>query len=74
MSLAENFSFSLPRRLLKPAALARSFREHWRNPIQASVEMNASFNDSPRGLLQVGSAFLQISRLVTNLGKEVRRA
>ena len=39
MSFAENLSFSFPRRLLKPTVLARSFREHWRNPIQASVEM-----------------------------------
>ena len=73
MSFAENLSFSISRRLLKPAELIQAFREHWRNPIQASVEMNASFSDSPRGLLQVGSAFLQVPRLVTKLGRELRR-
>jgi hypothetical protein len=73
MSFAENFSFSLPRRLLKPSALVRSFREHWRNPIQASVEMNASFTDGPRGLFQFGSLFLRVPEFVRYFGREIRR-
>jgi hypothetical protein len=73
MSFAENFSFSLPRRLLKPAALATSFREHWRNPIQASVEMNASFTDAPRGLIQFGSLFLRLPEFFRYFGHEIRR-
>lgn len=73
MSFAENLSFSLPRRLLNPAALVRSFREHWRNPIQASVEMNAWFGESPRGLLQVGSIFLRFPDFVRYFGREIRR-
>lgn len=73
MSFAENLSFSVPRRLLKPAALARSFREHWRNPVQASVEMNAWFNESPRALLQFGSFFLRAPEFVRYFGREIRR-
>jgi len=73
MSFAENLSFSLPRRLLKPAALMRAMREHWRNPIQASVEMNAWFDESPRPLLQFGSAFLRIPEFARFLGQEIRR-
>jgi hypothetical protein len=73
MSSAENLSFSFPRRLLKPTALARSFREHWRNPIQASVEMNAWFNEFPRGLLQFSSVFLRIPEFVRYFGREIRR-
>ena len=73
MSFAENLSFSLPRRLLKPAALFRTMREHWRNPIQASVEMNAWFNESPRPLLQFGSAFLRIPEFARFFGQEIRR-
>ena len=73
MSFAETLSFSLPRRLLKPTALARSLREHWRNPIQASVEMNASFSDTPRGLLQFGSLFLRLPDFVKYFGREIRR-
>lgn len=72
MSFAENLSFSLPRKLLKPAALAQSFREHWRNPIQASVEMNAWFNESPRALLQFGSVFLRIPEFLKYFGREIR--
>ena len=73
MSFAQNLSFSFPRRLLKPAALARSFREHWRNPIQASVEMNASFSKTPRGLLQFISLFLRFPDFVKYFGREIRR-
>lgn len=73
MSHAQRLSLSFPRRLLKPAALLSALREHWRNPIQASVEMNAWFNNSPRGLLQLSSVFLHIPRFVRNFGQEVRR-
>lgn len=73
MSFAENLSFSTPRGLLKPAELARSFREHWRNPIQASVEMNAWFNESPRAFLQFGSVFLRIPEFVKYFGREIQR-
>jgi len=73
MSFAENLSFSVPRRMLQPAALARSFREHWRNPIQASVEMDAWFNESPRGFLQFSSSFLRLPEFVRYFGREIRR-
>jgi Uncharacterised nucleotidyltransferase len=73
MSLAENLSFSIPRRLLKPTLLFRAFREHYRNPIQASVEMNAWFSDSPRSLFQVGSVFLRIPEFARSFGREIRR-
>ncbi len=73
MSFAENLSFSLPRRLLKPAGLARSFREHWRNPIQASVELNASFSGAPRGLLQFSSIFLRLPDFARYFGREIPR-
>jgi len=73
MSFAENLSFSLPRRLFKPGALMRAMREHWRNPIQASVEMNAWFNETPRPFLQFGSAFLRIPEFARFFGQEIRR-
>lgn len=73
MSHAENLSFSIPRRLLNPTALFEAFREHHRNPIQASVEMNAWFSDTPRSLLQVGSAFLRIPEFARFFGREIRR-
>jgi hypothetical protein len=73
MSVAENLSFSLPRRLLKPKALADAFREHWRNPIQASVEMNATFSDAPRGIWQFSSLFRRFPDFVKYFGREIRR-
>ena len=68
MSLTEDVSFAIPKRLLKPKQLAKSIREHWRNPIQASVEMNAWFDESPRGLLQLASLFWRVPNLVKSSG------
>jgi hypothetical protein len=73
MSFAENLSFALPRRLLNPRALLSALRDHWRNPVQASVEMNAWFNDAPRLPLQFGSALKHIPRFAKYFGKEIRR-
>jgi hypothetical protein len=73
MSFTENLSFSLPRRLLRPSALWSALTEHWRNPIQASVEMNAWFSESPRSLLQFGSAFLRVPAFLRYFGREIRR-
>jgi hypothetical protein len=73
MSFAENLSFSIPRRLLNPTGLFESLREHYRNPIQASVEMNAWFSYTPRSLFQVGSVFLRIPEFARFFGREIRR-
>jgi len=74
MSHAENLTFSVLRRLLKPAALMLAFREHWRNPIQASVEMNAWFNESPRLIPQVGAAISRLPQFGIQIVPEMRRA
>ena len=74
MSFAENLSFSLPRRLTKPLALGRALSEHWRNPIQASVEMDAWFSRSPRAVLQFGSALRRVPQFARYFGREPRRA
>ncbi len=56
MSHAEPLSFSLRRGLFKPAALVNALREHWRNPLQASVEAGAWFDDRPRSPVQIRAA------------------
>ena len=73
ISIADNLSFSLPRRVLNPVALLRALREHWRNPVQASVEMNAWFSETPRLPLQFGSAVKHLPRFANYFGKEIRR-
>jgi len=73
ISFAENLSFSLPRRVLNPKALVRALREHWRNPVQASVEMNAWFSEAPRLPLQFGSAVKHLPRFARYFGKQIRR-
>ena len=72
MSFAENLSFSLPRRLLRPSALSRALKEHWRNPVQASVEMNAWFSNAPRGPLQFATVFLCLPEFARYFGREIR--
>ena len=73
MSHAEDLSFSLPRRLRQPKQLLHALQAHWRNPIQASVEMDAWFGESPRSILQVGSAISRLPQFAQHLGKEIRR-
>jgi hypothetical protein len=53
--------------------MVSAFREHWRNPVQASVEMNAWFGGSPRLPLQFGSALKHIPRFARHFGKEIRQ-
>lgn len=73
MSQAENLSFSLPRRLFSPKQLLQALQEHWRNPIQASVEMNAKFNDTPRPIFQLGAVFSRLPDFTKHLATEIRR-
>jgi hypothetical protein len=73
MSFADSLSFSVPRRLLQPTALLQAVREHWRNPIQASVEMNAPVDGMPRALLQFASMFLRLPDFARYFGREVER-
>ena len=74
MSHAETLSFSLPRRVSQPSALLSALREHWRNPIQASVEMNASFSNTPRKVLQIGAAISRLHRFASAVIPEIKRA
>ncbi len=74
MSQTANLSFSVPRRLMNPPGLYEAFREHWRNPVQASVEMNSWFNNRPRGPLQFAAAFLRVPDFVRHFGREIRRS
>jgi hypothetical protein len=73
MSHAETLSFSLPRRLTKPSALVDALREHWRNPIQAAVEMNASFGKTPRKILQLGAALSRVPKFANAVIPEIKR-
>lgn len=45
---------SLPRR---PITTLRRIRSHWPSPIEATMTLNAAFDETPRWPLQVGSCF-----------------
>jgi len=74
MSQTANLSFSFPRRLRRPTALYQALREHWRNPVQASIEMNAPFNNVPRVPVQLAAAFRRVPDFFRHFGREIRRA
>jgi len=52
---------------LRPARLLRAVREHWRNPIQASVEMDADFDERPRGPMQFKAGFKRLPNFTRDL-------
>jgi hypothetical protein len=72
MSHAETLSFSFPRRFFKPAAFLNALREHWRNPVQASVEMDAWFSNTPRTFLQMGAAVSRLPEFARTVVPEIR--
>lgn len=73
MSNAETLSFSVPRAILRPGRLVNALREHWRNPLQATVEVGASFGELPRAPLQLGAAVRLVPKLARELGQRGRR-
>ena len=64
MSQADNLGFSVPRALLRPGRLADALRQHWRNPLQATFEVGASFGELPRAPLQLAAALMGLPRLI----------
>jgi hypothetical protein len=63
MSFTEQFSFSLKRELRRPLALPKRIKSHWRNPVQASVEMDAWLDDRWRMPLQAAAGLARLSAL-----------
>lgn len=74
MSYADTLSGVIQSSLRDPSRLAGRLKQHWRNPIQASVEMNAWFNEFPRGPLQFAAAFWRVPEFARSLGRKFRRA
>ena len=74
MSGVEKLSLSLPARLRERKKIISALREHWRNPIQASVEMNASFGSSPRSMWQISSAVSRLPAFAEQLARDVLKA
>ncbi|HYX28277.1 MAG TPA: hypothetical protein VE863_06900, partial [Pyrinomonadaceae bacterium] len=72
MSGAATLSFSLTQRLREPKAIAQALRRHWRNPIQACVEMDASFAKSPWPMLQIGSALSRVPKFAGEVVGQIR--
>lgn len=74
MSHAENLRFSVRRPGPRPGRLVNALREHWRNPLQATVEVGASFDELPRAPLQLAAAFRLVPRLARELRQQVRQS
>ncbi|MEP6706939.1 MAG: nucleotidyltransferase family protein [Pyrinomonadaceae bacterium] len=67
MSGVEDFTFSLTRNLSHPARLIGALRDHWRNPIQATIETRGAFGRSPRMPYQIAAVLLRIPGLTGEL-------
>jgi len=63
MSFAEEVSFSIKRDLGRPLALPKHIKSHWRNPVQASVEMDAWLDDRWRMPLQAAAGLGRLSAI-----------
>ncbi len=73
MSRAENLSVSFAETMARRGQVSQALSEHWRNPIQASVEMNAGFNQTPRLFFQLGAAVARLPEFTRSLRSEIRR-
>lgn len=73
MSRAENLSVAFAERPAGPRQVSQALSEHWRNPIQASVEMNAGFNDWPRIAFQIGAAVSRLPEFARSLRANRKR-
>jgi hypothetical protein len=74
MSGATKLSFSLTQGLREPQEFAEALRQHWRNPVQACVEMDAPFNRPPRRSLQIGSALSRVPAFAGEVVAQMRFA
>jgi hypothetical protein len=55
-----------------PEQLLRAFRAHWRNPVQATVELNAAFNNLPRFPYQVAATLARVPDFTRQLRARLR--
>jgi hypothetical protein len=73
MSSAATLRIALPR-ATHPAKLTAALKEHWRNPIQASFELGAQFDDRPRLPLQFAAGIKRLPNLTRELTRRFRRS
>jgi hypothetical protein len=60
MSHADTASSAVKTNALRPSRLLGKLKEHWRNPIQASVELSAAFDERPRAPLQLAAGLKRV--------------
>ena len=56
-SMYQRHKFPLTSIHRRPITTLRSIRNHWPSPIEATMSLNAAFDETPRWLLQLGSCF-----------------
>jgi hypothetical protein len=60
--------------LREPSGLLSDLRNRWPNPIEATVNMEAPFNDFPRLPFQIGDCIARTARFAMRLRRSMREA
>jgi len=59
-SMYQRHRFPLTSAWRRPITTLRKIRNHWPSPIEATISLNAAFDETPRWPLQVGSCFMRM--------------
>jgi len=72
MSYADKAALTVQAGRLRPHGLMTAWREHWRNPIQATVELSAAFNERSRAPLQLAAGLKRLPKFTRDLVRNLR--
>jgi Uncharacterised nucleotidyltransferase len=72
MSYADKAALTVQAGGLRPQGLMTAWREHWRNPIQATVELSAAFDERPRAPLQLAAGLKRLPKFTRDLIRNLR--
>jgi hypothetical protein len=72
MSYADKAALTVQGGGLRPQGLMTAWREHWRNPIQATVELSAAFDERPRAPLQLAASIKRLPKFTRDLVRNLR--
>ena len=72
MSYADKAALTVQAGRLRPHGLMTAWREHWRNPIQATVELSAAFDERRRAPLQLAAGLKRLPKFTRDLLRNLR--
>lgn len=55
-----------------PVGMLKEFRHHWPNPIEATINMHAPFNNAPRLPFQIGDSLTRAAKFISRVPRLLR--